>query len=235
MKCICGKHLILALFLAIGLTLSVQAASPERQPVRKSKKKEVKLSTEFGLGIGTRYNIFSIHPASEAFTATMRMPMSYGAALQFRLNIGKHFGIQPEILYAYSPLKLDDNTNDFSTKIKYSIVQIPVLLSFKVAMFRFNAGPVFTLMDEPSYLLPGEDILTPVGRLYPTVTYTAGVSVKLGKRTIIDLRYADQFCDKKVPNAYTCILAEKGGEKQEMVQEFRARIRSVQFRVGLVF
>lgn len=234
MKYIWRKQLILALLLVIGLTLSAQAASPEKQPVRKSKKKEVKLSTEFGLGVGTRYNMFSIHPASETLTAKMRMPMSYGAALQFRLNIGKHFGIQPEIVYAYSPLKLDDTTNGFSTKIKYSVVQIPVLLSFKVAMFRFNAGPVFTLMDDPSYLLPGEDVPAPLGRLYPTVTYAAGVSVKLGKRTIIDLRYADQFCDKKVANSYICKLGE-GEQKTEQEQMFRARIRSVQFRVGLVF
>lgn len=234
MRYIWRKRLILALLLAIGLTLSVQAASPEKQPVRKSKKKEVKLSTEFGLGVGTRYNIFSLQPASEAFTATMRMPMSYGAALQFRLNIGKHFGIQPEILYAYSPLKLDDNTNGFSTKIKYSIVQIPVLLSVKFAMVRINAGPVFTLMDDPTYSVEGDDVPHMLGRLYPTMTWTAGVSVKLGKRTIIDVRYADQFYNKIGTNNYIRII-EQNGEVIEDKQEFRAHIRSVQFRVGLVF
>ena len=234
MKCICGKHLILALLLTIGLTLSAQAETTKKQPVQKSKKKEVKLSTEFGLGLGTRYNIFSTHSVGGNLTASMRMPMSYGAALQFRLNIGKYFGIQPEVVYAYSPLKLDDPTNGFSTKIKYSIVQIPVLLSVKFAMVRINAGPVFTLMDDPTYSVEGDDKPHMLGRLYPTMTWTAGVSVKLGKRTIIDVRYADQFYNKIGINNYIRII-EQNGEVIEDKQEFRTHIRSVQFRVGLVF
>ena len=68
-------------------------------------------------------------------------------------------------------------------------LSMPKATSYKLA------GPVFTLMDENTYQLSlDEDIQQMhLGRLFPTVTYAAGVSVKLGKVSVIDIRYADQF------------------------------------------
>ena len=229
MEYIGRKKSLLILFLTIGLFLSAQA-SPSNKASQTSPNKELKVSTEFGLGVGARYNILTVQPISADFTPNIKMQTSYGAALQFRVNIGKHFGFQPEISYAFANLRIDDKTNDFSTKIKYSTVQIPLLLSFKVAMIRFNAGPVFTLMDSPYYFLTDSEGASQqqfMGGLYPTITYAAGVSAKLGKRTIIDIRYADQFYNKKT-NAYTWSLNHKS-------QEFRMRTQSIQLRVGMVF
>ena len=196
-----------------------------------------KVTTEFGLGVGARYNFFDVTPLSADFSPRMSMPVSYGAALQFRLNIGRTFGIQPEISYARSTLRIDDKaTHKFSTKAKSNIVQIPMLLSFRAAMFRFNFGPVFTLMDEATYQLANaadESIKTMhLGKLYPTITYAAGISVKFAKVMMLDVRYADQFVDMKGENQYIWTLDTN---KQNSAQSFRTRTRSVQLRFGVVF
>ena len=200
-------------------------------------KSPLKVSTEFGLGVGARYNWMQVQPISEVFTPNITMKMSYGAALQFRVNIGKYFGIQPEISYCYANIKINDNTNlSKPLKVKSNIVQVPLLLSLRLAMFRINAGPVFTLMDNPTYQIEGteKDTYTQLnlGKIFPTVTYTAGISVKFAKCMMVDVRYSDQFCDIKSENAYIWTLDTT---KQAEAQRFRTRSRSVQVRIGYVF
>lgn len=195
-----------------------------------------KVSTEFGLGVGGRYNFFDVVPLCNNFSPKLSMQWSGGAALHFRLNIGRSFGIQPEISYARSVIRINDEQNGFSTKAKNNIVQIPMLLSFRVAMFRFNFGPVFTLMDEATYQLANtadESIKTMhLGKIYPTVTYAAGIGVKFAKVMMLDVRYADQFVDAKSENQYLWTLDES---KQKQAQPFRTRTRSVQLRFGVAF
>lgn len=200
-------------------------------------KKPVSVTTEFGLGAGARYNWFDVNPISQNFTPNMSMMFSYGAALQFRLNIGKSFGIQPEISYAFSNIRIKDSENKFNTKAKSNIVQIPMLLSFRAAMFRFNFGPVFTLMDNTTYQLADKDQTIrqmTLGKLYPAVTYAAGVSVKLSRRMILDVRYADMFrsIPMKSENEYIWTLDTS---KQSEAQRFTTTCRSVQVRIGVVF
>ena len=237
------KLAISAVLILICATTWAQKSNYDKptgtMPVSKmpSRKATPKISTEFGLGIGARYNFqFDILPLSKDFTPKITMPISYGAALQFRLNIGRSFGFQPEISYARSTMRINDKVNKFSTKAESNIVQIPMLLSLRVAMFSFNFGPVFTLMDETTYQLPSADgnsiELMHIGSLYPTVTYAAGISVKFAKIVIVDLRYADQFADTKFENQWIWTLDQN---KQPKAQSFRTRCRSVQLRFGVVF
>ena len=237
------KYTLLAVMIVIGITAQAQQSSHDK-PTDKGgvsktehRNQETKVSTEFGLGVGARYNLlFDVTPLSSDFSPTIKMPVSYGAALQFRLNIGRTFGIQPEISYARSVLKINDSANKFNTKAKSNIVQVPMLLSFRIAMFRLNFGPVFTLMDETTYQLPrAEDNSIQqmhLGKLYPTVTYAAGISVKFARIMMLDLRYADQFVDTKSTNQYIWTLDQN---KQTEAQSFRTRCRSVQLRFGVVF
>ena len=230
--------------IAIGSTALAQGESYDKptnssaeKPISKmkSQKDAPKVSTEFGLSAGARYNIqFGVTPTCKEFTPVIKMPASFVAALQFRLNIGRSFGIQPEIAYTRNFIKISDKQYGKDIKPKSNIVQIPMLLSFRIAMFRFNAGPVFTLMDENTYQLPiGDDIQQMhLGRLFPTVTYAAGVSIKLGKVSIIDIRYADQFMDTKSENQWVWTLDTA---KQPAAQTFRTNCRSVQVRYGVVF
>ena len=248
------KHKVSKILFAVALTALCITVTPSASARKKDKievpttevttntytkkeKKPVSVSTEFGLGVGGRYNWFNVQPISENFTPHMSMMLSYGAALQFRLNIGKSFGIQPEISYAYSNIKINDSYNNFSTKAKSNIVQIPMLLSFRAAMFRFNFGPVFTLMDNTSYNLADKDETIKqmtLGKLYPAVTYAAGISVKVSRRMMIDVRYADMFrsLPTKSENAYLWTL---DSAKQPEAQHFTTTCRSVQLRVGVVF
>lgn len=231
------RILISLLAVIICATAVAQTSSPDN-PVRKMQRhtRAPKVTTEFGLGVGARYNWLNVLPISSIFTPDIGMQMSYGAALQFSLNIGKFFGIQPEISYAYSSIKITDSTYNLSTKAKSNLVQIPLFLSLRIAMFRINAGPVFTLMDNPTYQLvdPADDTVSQqyLGRIYPTITYAAGVSVKFAGCMILDLRYADQFCDIKSENAYIGTLDKS---LQAEAQRFRTRSRSVQLRFGYVF
>ena len=241
------KSALALLLMVVSFTALAQTSSPEnpvdKMPQQQSKSQQPKVSTEFGLGVGARYNFVDVIPMCSNFTPTVKMPVSYGAALQFRLNIGRTFGIQPEISYAHNHLRISDKQDgkDIEPKpVKSNIVQIPMLLSFRSSMFRFNAGPVFTLMDETSYQLAlGEEIQQmPVGRIYPTITYAAGISVKLGRLAILDLRYADQFrgewaekLDKR-ENQWVWTLDKN---KQPAAQTFRTRCRSIQLRFGVVF
>lgn len=242
------KLLFLAIFATISLPLAAQTTSSQDKPISKmpkqqkqqrlqqQKKEQPKVSTEFGLGVGARYNWFDVQPLCSNFTPKLSMQWSGGAALQFRLNIGRSFGFQPEISYARSVIKINDETNGFSTKAKSNIVQIPMLLSFRAAMFRFNFGPVFTLMDEATYQLARADdesiLQMHLGKIYPAVTYAAGISVKFAKVMMIDVRYADQFVNAKSENQYLWSLDEN---KQKEAQTFRTRTRSVQLRFGVVF
>ncbi len=240
------KALFLILMLAGATPLMAQTqnanaseTSSQDKPISKMPKQErekPKVSTEFGLGVGGRYNWFEVMPISANFTPKMSMKWSGGAAFQFRLNIGRSFGIQPEISYARSKVKIKDSANNFSTNAKSNLVQVPLLLSFRIAMFRINFGPVFTLMDDTTYQLANvEDESVQqmhLGKLYPVVTYTAGVSVKFAKVMMIDVRYADQFMDVKSNNAYIWTLDEN---KQKEALSFRTRCRSVQLRLGVAF
>lgn len=233
---------VLLLLLVVSSVALAQSVSADKvvqramQQQQQQQRQAPKLTTEFGLGVGARYNWFTVQPTCTGFTPDIKMRMSYGAALQFRLNIGKTFGIQPEISYAYSTLRIKDKTNNFSTKAKFNMVQIPLLISFRAAMFRFNFGPVFTLMDNPTYQLvdaSDESIKQmPLGKIFPTVTYTAGVSVKFARCMMIDVRYADQFTDIKSENSYIYTLDTT---RQPKAQTFRTRSRSVQVRFGYVF
>ena len=234
------KSALALLFIAVSFTALARTSSPEhpvsKMPKQKHEKSDrPKISTEFGIGIGARYNWFDVIPVSSDFSPKITMRMSYGAALQFRLNIGKVFGFQPEISYAKSTLKIKDKAHSLSTKANSNIVQVPLLLSAKIAMLRFNVGPVLTLMDETTYNLTSSDDnikQMPMGKLHPTVTYAAGVSLKLGRFMMLDLRYADQFKDIKATNQYIWTLDTN---KQPKAQEFRTRSRSVQLRYSVVF
>jgi hypothetical protein len=223
-------------------TATAEVAAPNKpvskMPKEKTKpnKEKSKVSTEFGLGVGGRYNWFQVMPISANFSPKMDMQWSGGAAFQIRVNIGRSFGIQPEISYARSRLKIKDSANNFTENAKSNLLQVPLLFSFRIAMFRLNFGPVFRLMDDTTYMLQRVDDDSyqqmHLGSLTPIVTYTAGISVRFAKIMMIDVRYADQFKDIKSNNEYIWTLDKT---KQSEATQFRTRSRSIQLRLGVAF
>ena len=94
-----------------------------------------------------------------------------------------------------------------------------------MAFFRINVGPVLTLMDNPSYKdRNGEKVM--FGRLYPTVSYAAGVGVCLLNHFLIDLRFVSRF--NKTTNYLSYDAATDG-------TEFKTTTHSVQLKVGFLF
>ena len=247
MKHIGLKLLVLTLFIAVALPLTAQETSSPDKPISKmpaQKKEPPKVSTEFGLSAGGLYSFMEVLPVNNS-VLTQKVTGIFGdklsgnlgavGALQIRLNIGKSFGIQPEILFSHSTLKISGAEYKNKIKVKSNILQMPLLFSFRVAMFRFNFGPVFSLLDNPTYQLvdtSDNSIKTmPLGKLCPTITYTAGIGIKLRQRTLIDIRWAGQFKDIKSHNEFFWTLDKN---EQDVAQRFRLRNNSIQVRLGVI-
>lgn len=230
--------LAVALFAVSGVAMAQGEGLKSRSFNSSSTRKPVTVSTEFGLSVGAQYNWQQVVPVSDVFTPSITSDVSFGASLQFRINIGKTFGIQPEVNYSYARLRIKDETHNFSTKAQHNLVQMPILLSFRIAMFRINFGPVISLMDNPTYnLVNGEEIKQmTLGRIYPTVTYAAGLSVKFARCMMIDVRYLGQFKDIEHHNEYVFSLATTpDNQPLHPTQKFFLRRQAVQVRFGYVF
>lgn len=109
------------------------------------------------------------------------------------------FYIQPELLLAtatnslaYSGL-VDGQPVDELLEQKFTKVNIPVLVGFKLAFLRLNAGPAASiLINDPKELIDGATYKK------ATFGYQAGLGVDLFNKLTIDLRYEgnlNQFGD----------------------------------------
>ncbi len=190
-------------------------------PVSASAKGGVR--TEWGIVAGVGYPWGKIH--TEGIDTKITTQLNYTAGMHIGIRFGKHFALQPEILYTYSTLKLDESSAQFSTKVKAHLLQVPVLASLRLGAFRIQAGPVITLMDNPTYAdRNGEK--TFFGHLYPTLTYTAGVGLCLLDHLLIDVRYQGVFN----PSVhFISAEAATGG------REFQSSMQNVQLKVGFLF
>ena len=82
-----------------------------------------------------------------------------------------------------------------SYKVKTTTVDIPLLLSLRVANkhLRFNAGPLFTVMNKAQYSVDGE--VREFGNAYPTWNLMGSVAVCLGGHFQIETRYVHALKD----------------------------------------
>ena len=153
------------------------------------------------------------------------MQPGFTAGLHMGLRLAGILGVQPEILYSRNKIALDDTKQNFSTDIECNSVQIPLLLSLKLALVRFNVGPVFTVVDNPTYLdRVGEKVM--FGAINPGISYAAGVSVCLFKHFLVDARVSSGF--KKVENFISYDAKQAGYTIKSMT--FNA-----QLKVGVLF
>ena len=219
------KRIVLSIVAVLIFALPAMAEMQEGEAATTKKRKPIPVTTELGLLGGVSYPwMRAMRP--EGMTASFSPTVVVGGTLQFRVDIGKVFAVQPEVIYNYSVIRITDESHGVSAKVKCNTVQMPLLLSVNIAMVRINVGPVFTLMDSPYYMLQSEKI--EFGRLFPTVTYTAGVAVRIVKHLVIDLRYYGQFGERKSHNAYVY-------NPEITATEFKTRHSSLQLRVGYAF
>ncbi len=179
--------------------------------------------TEWGVVAGVHHPLAKFNMGSS--TAELKANTGFAAGVHMGLRIVGILGIQPEIIYSYNKIALTDEPQKFKADIKCNTLQVPVLVSLKFGLVRLNVGPVFTLMDNPTYLdRKGEKVM--FGRLYPTVSYSAGVSVSLLRRLLIDARVGGGF--KAVENCLSYDIAAEG-------EYIKTTMFNAQLKVGILF
>jgi hypothetical protein len=123
--------------------------------------------------------------------------------------------VQPELLLAtatnsitYNGIVDGTDVNDIKNQ-KFTKVNIPVLVGFKVGFLRVNAGPAASfLIGDPKELLDGETYKK------ATFGYQAGIGVDILKKLTIDARYEgnlNQFGNEVTIGGETFKLDDRTG------------------------
>lgn len=181
------------------------------------------LRTEWGLTAGVTHPFAKFH--TEIPTAELKAKTGITVGLHMALRIGGVFAVQPEINFSHFKINIQDKAASFTSEIKSNTLQIPVLASVKLGFLRLNAGPVFTLMDNPTYLDRNNEKVM-FGRIYPTITYAVGVSLLLVKHLYIDARFMSRFNSTENFLSYD---AEMEGV------DFKTNMHTLQIKIGYVF
>lgn len=183
--------LLLVLF-ATATTLS--AANPSSDFTQEHGGKGYSnVKMEWGLTACASYNTLEIKNSPTSIA--VKPHIGYGAGLHMGIKFGRFFALQPEINYMHAKMRLDipGVTKIKAPRIVTNTVDIPVLLSLRFTnIFRINAGPVFTVMNNCFYTDSKSDKLM-FGSTKPTFGYSAGAAVALLGRYMIDVRYIGYF------------------------------------------
>ena len=120
--------------------------------------------------------------------------LGWQAGITTAVNLGA-FAVEPQILYVRQGLRIRPEGQK-EINLKSNSIDVPVLLSVRVLKpLRINVGPVFSVMNDCKYKW-GSDLID-FGRARPTVSYTLGLGLVLGRNFLIDCRYNGQFTSKK--------------------------------------
>lgn len=172
-----GKTVLVLLLLAV-LSLPVRTAAQRRTFV------------EWGVLGGLNFSDFS--SKDKSFDVSNKL--GFQAGISIGVNLGL-VAIQPEILCVRQTFGVE-HADIGRVKVKSNSIDVPVLLSVRVLKpLRINVGPVFSVMNDCKYKW-GSDLID-FGRARPTVSYTLGLGLVLGRNFLIDCRYNGQFTSKK--------------------------------------
>ncbi|MBE6210946.1 MAG: PorT family protein [Rikenellaceae bacterium] len=213
------KKILLLLAGIFTFTATSMAANPKSDFTQEnSSKGGSRLRTEWGLTGAAYYNTFKISKAPSGLHA--KAQIGYGGGLHMALKIGRFFAVQPEINYQYTTFKVGFDSAKKSHKVKSHTVDIPVLLSLRFGnVFRVNAGPLFTLMNNCFYMDANNEKQM-FGNTRPTFGYSAGVAVVLFRGLLIDARYTGYF---------------KSSLNNFDGKEFNSNLNSISLKVGYLF
>ena len=172
-----GKTVLVLLLLAV-LSLPVRTAAQRRTFV------------EWGVLGGLNFSDFS--SKDKSFDVSNKL--GFQAGISIGVNLGL-VAIQPEILFVRQTFGVE-HADIGRVKVKSNSIDVPVLLSVRVLKpLRINVGPEFSVMNDCKYKW-GSDLID-FGRARPTVSYTLGLGLVLGRNFLIDCRYNGQFTSKK--------------------------------------
>ena len=123
-----------------------------------------------------------------------------------RVNLSKHFFLQPELQYTKTTIDLPSFTLDGLLGKEEEVeshryIDLPILLGFEFglggrASLRLNAGPVFAIASEKGFSDLVEDDFIAAYKT-PSVSWTAGIGARILGGIIADFRYNGNFSDSK--------------------------------------
>lgn len=218
------KRFLLLLAGIFAFVLTTTAANPKSDFTQeRSPQGGPRLRIELGATGALYYNTITLpdHPHDTAIgSLSLRPRIGYGAGLHIALKIGNFFAIQPEVNYHRSTIKSNNSKLKYNANVKINTVDIPILLSLRIGnIFRLNAGPLLTVMNNSFYTDPKGDRQM-FGQTRPTFGYSAGAAVVLFRKLMFDVRYMGYF--KPTLQNYEGV-------------EFESRSSSVAFKVGFLF
>lgn len=106
-------------------------------------------------------------------------------ALEADIRYGRHRVTLTPKGEAYQEVDMSSNS-----------LEVPILVSFRPGIFRINFGPVFHALESCKHAM-ADGTLIDFGCVRPTVGFTVGAGVQLGRHWLIDLRYNGDFSAPK--------------------------------------
>ena len=143
-------------------------------------------SVEMGVEVGASY--MGLSSSDEA--VSLKPKMGLRAALQMSLQWDSAYALQMEVGYLHN--KIDAQLGKRAADIKSSIVEVPVMFSYRgLRHVRIGAGVVLTPMASGRYDTEYERVET--GQLRSMVGYVANVGVSLTQHLLLDARFTGSF------------------------------------------
>lgn len=148
-----------------------------------------------------------------------------GGAFDFDVRFGKRFSLATDVVFKYTKIGITDQKHRFESSIGAFAIQLPIKAVLHLGRFALYTGPVITLMDDPSYYVNGEK--TMFGRIYPTMTYTAGACFRIGGHLNVGISYDGAFNTMTNYYAYNMNPSD--------AREIRTQMSNVCLNVGFMF
>ena len=196
-------------YTATGVSALIVAYNQCRFPAQATQRvrRDLGLRTSFGLKAGINTSDFSL--VSDSYQGSHADATGFQAGVQLNVASRTHFSVQLEVLYAtlqskYFGLSVAYRPNGYATRMKFSQLQVPLLLRYTIghSIFRpyLNAGPIAALNfgNTSSFTIPTTSA-TSMEIPIELGTYSFGFAGGIGlniKRLNVELRY-DYLIDNR--------------------------------------
>ena len=179
------------------------------------------IGTEWGIGVGAVYTGLSGVSSPDILLSPR---FGFQGHLDMAICFGRNFAIEVELDYEGG--SIDAKYQDLERRIRTTSVDIPLLLSLRLAnkRVRINAGPVFGVMSKGEYTHNNEVMM--FGSITPTWNIAGGIGVRLSRYFLIEARYIHALTDNS--NQF-------GGTEQKAGLDFNTRSYKVTLGVSLAF
>ncbi len=122
--------------------------------------------------------------------------IGWQAGLQWAI-VWDNIAIEADIRYGRHQVSLTPRGEAYQkVNMASNSLDVPVLVSFRPGIFRINFGPVFHALTSCKHTM-ADGTLIDFGCVRPTVGFTVGGAVQLGRHWLIDLRYNGDFSAPK--------------------------------------